>query len=163
MFGGRDIGWTVETDRMHLGRMLLAGAIAATVLAAPALADEISDGVAALPGAVEDVRIAGTWDRDGRSGAYRIVVARNGTDAITARLFVQWVAYGDGGGAALSETIEIKELADLKVDVVDLTSDSDADGLTVYLQTLDPESDADENYELFVFSPTDYRFGLATN
>ena len=144
-------------------RAAIAGAVAALILAAPAFADEIADGIAALPGAVEDVRIGGTWEKDGRSGAYRIVVAREGSDAITARLFIQWIAYDDAGGAKLEETVEIKEFADLKLDIVDYTSDSDTDGLSVYLETVDPESDADESYELFVFSPTDYRLGPATN
>ena len=144
-------------------RAAIAGAVAALILAAPAFADEIADGIAALPGAVEDVRIGGTWEKDGRSGAYRIVVAREGADAITARLFIQWIAYDDAGGAKLEETVEIKEFADLKLDIVDYTSDSDTDGLSVYLETVDPESDADESYELFVFSPTDYRLGPATN
>ena len=129
----------------------------------PAFADEISDGVAKLPGAVEEVRIAGTWDGDGKSGAYRVVIARSGGNAVTARMFVQWLAYQQDGSATLENTVEITELADLKVDVVDFTSESDADGLAVYIQTLDPNGSQDQNYELFVFSPTNYRFGPSTN
>jgi hypothetical protein len=144
-------------------RAAIAGAVAALILSAPVFADELADGLAALPGAVEDVRIGGTWEKDGKSGAYRIVIAREGSDTITARLFIQWIAYDDAGGAKLEETVEIKEFADLKLDIVDYTSDSDTDGLSVYLETVNPESDADESYELFVFSPTDYRLGPATN
>lgn len=144
-------------------RAAIAGAVAALILSAPVLADELADGLAALPGAVEDVRIGGTWEKDGKSGAYRIVIAREGSDTITARLFIQWISYDDAGGAKLEETVEIKEFADLKLDIVDYTSDSDTDGLSVYLETVNPESDADESYELFVFSPTDYRLGPATN
>jgi len=44
----------------------------------PGAADEVSDGIAALPGAVEDVRIGGSWQREGKSGVYRIVIARRG-------------------------------------------------------------------------------------
>jgi hypothetical protein len=135
--------------------------VGATVL--PARADETFDGIAMLPGSVEDVRIGGTWERDGKIGTYRILVARTGGDAVTARMFVQWVAYEDDGGATVTDTIEITELADLHVDVVDFTSESDADGLSVYIQTLDPNGTADEDYELFVFSPTQHRFGPATN
>jgi len=144
-------------------RAAIAGAVAALILSAPVFADELADGLAALPGAVEDVRIGGTWEKDGKSGAYRIVIAREGSDTITARLFIQWIAYDDAGGARLEETIEIKEFAEKKLDIVDYTSDSDADGLSVYLEALNPESDADESYELFVFSPTDYRLSPATN
>lgn len=127
--------------------------------ALPAYADAVFDGIAALPGAVEDVRVGGTWEKDGKSGAYRIVVARSGTDQITARLFIQWVAYDDAGGASLEQTIEIGELAALKLDIVDFSSESDEEGLAVYIQTLNPTGDVDESYELFVISPTEYRFG----
>ncbi len=142
---------------------LAAGIVAGLAGADMARADAVSDGVAALPGAVEEVRIAGTWDGDGKSGAYRIVIARTGGDAVTARMFVQWIAYHDDGTANVENTIEIKELADLKLDVVDFTSESDQDGLSVYIQTLDPNGSKDENYELFVLSATEYRFGPASN
>lgn len=148
---------------MSLKHSLIAGLIVSSTIAIPARGDHIFDGIAALPGAVEDVRVGGTWDRDGKSGAYRIVVARSGTDKITARLFVQWVAFDDAGGATLQDTIEIKELADLKIDVVDYSSESDTDGLSVFIQTLNPDGDTDEAYELFVTSPTEYRFSPATN
>jgi hypothetical protein len=140
-----------------------AGLALALALSAPAIADPISDGVTALPGAIEDVRIGGTWEKDGKNGAYRVVIARSGGEAVTARLFVQWITYTDDGGADVSNTIEIKELADLKVDIVDYTSESDGDGLSVYVETLDPSGNSDQNYELHIVSPTDYRFGPASN
>ncbi len=142
---------------------LAAGLVAGLAAVDVARADALGDGIAALPGAVEEVRIGGTWDREGKSGAYRIVIARSGGDAITARLFVQWIAYQDDGGATVESTIEIEELAELKLDVVDFTSESDQDGLSVYIQTLNPNAGSDENYELFVLSPTEYRFGPASN
>lgn len=132
-------------------------------LAGAAFADEIADGVATLPGAIEDVRIGGSWEADGKSGSYRIVIVRVGSETVTARLFVQWIAYGDNGTPTVDKTVEIRELADLKVDVVDYTSESDADGLSVFLETLNPNGEVDESYELHLFSPTDYRFGPATN
>lgn len=128
-----------------------------------ASADELLDGLKTLPGNVEDVRVGGTWDRDGKSGVYRVIVSRSGGDAITARLFIQWVAYEDDGSLTVQDTIEIQELADLKVDIVDFTSESDADGLSVFLQTLDPDGSADGNYELVVTSPTQHKFGPASN
>ena len=100
---------------------------------------------------------------DGKSGVYRVIVSRSGGDVITARLFIQWVAYDDTGGATVTDTVEIKEFADLKVDIVDFTSESDANGLSVYLQTLDPNGSADQNYELIVTSPTQHKFGPASN
>jgi hypothetical protein len=131
--------------------------------ASPALADALSDGVATMPGGVEDVRVGGTWQSGGKSGVYRIVIARAGGETITARLFVQWVVYRDAGEAALDNSMEIDEVADQGLDIVDYVSESDADGLAVYLQTIDPSDGANEQYELFVFAPGDYRFGPATN
>jgi hypothetical protein len=143
--------------------LILAYAAASLALGSLARADALTDGIATLPGAIEDVRIGGTWEAGGKTGAYRVLIARSGGDTVTARLFVQWIAYQDGGGSAVENTIEIKELADLKVDVIDYTSESDENGLSVFLQTLNPNGSGDQDYELFVFSPTEYRFGPASN
>ena len=78
-------------------------------------------------------------------------------------MFIQWLVYNDDGTTTLQDTIEIKELADLKVDVVDFTSESDQDGLAVFIQTLDPNGSDDLNYELHVASPTQYKFRQAPN
>ena len=128
-----------------------------------ARADPIADGVAAIPGVVEDVRVGGTWSDDGKSGTFRIVVTRGGGDMVTARLFVQWVAFQDAGGATVDHSIEIVELAELQVDVDDFVSESDEDGLSVFIRTIDPSGTDDLTYELFVFSPDEYLFDLATN
>jgi hypothetical protein len=137
--------------------------LAAVGGAATASADALLDGLKTLPGNVEDVRVGGTWDGDGKNGIYRIIVSRSGGDAITARLFVQWVAYDDTGGAAVTDTVEIKEFADLKVDIVDFTSESDGNTLSVFIKTLDPNGSNDQNYELTVTSPTQHKFGPASN
>jgi hypothetical protein len=142
---------------------LVSAVLCVLALAPPAFADPLADGVAAIPGGVEDIRIGGTWDKGGKSGAYRIVITRSGGDAVVARLFIQWITYDDSGEATVLNSIEIKEFADLKADIIDYTSESDADGLSVYLETIDPTGKADESYELQVFSPTDYRFGPASN
>jgi hypothetical protein len=143
---------------------LLTG-LAALVLALsqPAFADELADGVATIPGGIEDVRIGGTWEGEGKSGAYRVLVARTGGDTVTARLFVQWIAYQEDGSATVDNTVEIKELADLKVDIVNYQSESDRDGLSVYIETLGSGETDDVSYELHLVSPTDYRFGPASN
>ncbi len=147
-----------------LKRTALAVAVAGGLISTtPALADAIADGVSLLPGAIDDVRVAGTWSRDGQSGVYRILIGRGGGNDITARMFVQWVAYHSDGSATLLNTIEIPELAELEVDVIDYISESDQDGLTVYIQADNPAPGGDETFELFVFSPTEYRFEAATN
>ena len=149
---------------MFRSLFLATGLLVSLAGAELARADALTDGIAALPGSVEDVRIGGTWDNGGKSGSYRILVARAvGGENVTARLFVQWIANNDDGTTTVENTIEIKELADLKVDVVDFTAESDTDGLSVFLQTLNPNGSTDANYELFIQSPTDYRFGPASN
>jgi hypothetical protein len=144
---------------------LAAAALFAMALAAtpPALADAVLDGIAGMPGGVEDVRIGGTWQKEGKSGAYRIVIARTGGDAVTARLFIQWVAYGEAGDTSVENTVEIAEFGTLGLDIVDYVSESDAEGLSVYIETIDPQGSADDQYELHIFAPDDYRFGPATN
>lgn len=148
---------------MH-SKVILAGALAAGfTFALPARADDVLDGIAKMPGGVEDVRIGGTWEKDGENGAYRVIIDRSGGDKVTARLFVQWIAYHEGGEASVENTIEIKELADLKVDIVDYTSEADDQGLSVYIETLDPSGNTDSNYELVIKAPDDYRFGPTSN
>jgi hypothetical protein len=137
-------------------------------LSLPAYADAIADGVAAIPGVVEDVRITGNWEKAGKSGTYRVIVARTGGEAITARLFVQWVVFLPDGSAAVEQSVEIKELGELKVDIADYNSEADDQGLSIFLETLGADAGAapdapTEGYELHIFSPTDYRFGPATN
>jgi hypothetical protein len=146
-------------------RPLIAALALVTALGAmrPAFADAVLDGLKTLPGSVEDVRVGGTWDQGGKSGIYRIIVSRSGGDPITARLFIQWVAYDDSGGATVTDTIEIKEFAALNVDIQDFSSDSDSNKLTVDIQTLDPNSENNPTYELVVSSPTQYKFGPAQN
>ena len=108
-------------------------------------------------------RPARSWQKDGKSGAYRIVIARTGGDAVTARLFIQWVAYGEAGETTVENSVEIPEFATLGLDIVDYVSESDPEGLSVYIETIDPQGNADEQYELHIFAPDDYRFGPATN
>jgi hypothetical protein len=144
-------------------RLAVALVVLGMAFGQPALADPLLDGLKTLPGNVEDVRVGGTWDRDGKTGIYRVIVSRSGGDVVTARLFIQWVAYNDTGGATVQDTVEIQELADLKVDIVDFTSESDANALSVFIQTLDPNGTDDQNYQLTVTSPSQHRFGPASN
>jgi hypothetical protein len=152
----------VEKDMYS--KTIMAGALAAGLfISVPALADDVLDGISRMPGGVEDVRIGGTWEKDGKNGAYRVIINRSGGETVVARLFVQWLEYADNGDATVQNTIEIKELAELKVDIVDYTSESDEDGLSIYIETIDPSGNADSNYELRIKAPDDYRFGPTSN
>lgn len=150
----------------------LAAALVATTLATPlalatlapvaARADAISDGIAALPGEVEDVRIAGSWTEGDKSGVYRVVISRSSGATVTARLFVQWLAYGGDGLPKVDSTLEITDLAAAGIDIVDYTADLEEDGLSMFIDTLSPSA-GDQLYELFITSRTEYRFGPASN
>lgn len=128
-----------------------------------ALAEETAEQIAAIPGSIEDVRIGGVWEQDGESGAYRILVTRHGGERVTARMFVQWIAYGDTGEARVKDSIEIRELADLKLDIASYSSEADSDGLSVFVDTMDDAGEPEGSYEVHVFSPTEYLFGPASN
>jgi hypothetical protein len=132
-------------------------------LGGSAVADDVADQVAAMPGGVEDVSIGGSWQDGDRNGAYRLVVTRTGSEKIPARLFIQWIAYGDSGQAIVADSIEIKELTELGVDVANLSTEADDQGLSVFVDTMSGTGDVGETYELHVFSPTDYMFGPASN
>lgn len=132
-------------------------------LGGSALADDTADQVRAIPGGVEDVSIGGSWQDGDRTGAYRIVVTRGGGERITARLFVQWIAYGDTGEATVADSIEIKELGDLGVDISNLSSETDDQGISVFVDTMGDAGAMGETYEVHIFSPDDYMFGPASN
>jgi hypothetical protein len=121
-----------------------------------ARADALADGVAAIPGEVEQIQFAGSWSEGDEGGVYRIVLTRSGSP-IAARLFVQWIAIGDDG-PHVTHTAEIEEFGALKIDVLDFSGETDADGLAVHIESVEGDT-----YELFVTGPEDYRFGRASN
>jgi hypothetical protein len=132
-------------------------------LGGSAVADDTGDLVRAIPAGVEDVSIGGSWQDGDRNGAYRLVVTRAAGERITARLFVQWIAYGDTGEATVAESIEITELGDLGVDIVNLSSETDDTGISVFVDTMSDSNAMSETYEVHIFSPGDYMFGPASN
>jgi hypothetical protein len=131
--------------------------------AVAAEADEFNDTVAAIPGEIEEVRLVGSWEMDGRQGGYRVVVARAGDDLSVSRLFVQWLSVADTGMVQLDHHQEIVDIADLGVEVVDYRAESDPEGLSLFIDTQKPDSDSSQTYELFFFGPDDYQFGPASN
>lgn len=142
----------------------LAALAAAVCLAVvPARADEVLDGISQLPAAVEDVRIAGTFASDTESGAYRVIVARSTEGGnIVARLFIQRIVFADDGSARVEGTAEIVELGQLQVDIADASGEVNADGLSLYIETI-KLGEPGQLYELFVGKVDDYRFGPASN
>lgn len=153
-----------------MGRTALRYAFAALVIVAAAggavprlhaqSADALATGIAAIPPAVEDVRLFGAWEREGRSGVYRVVIARTGSGERQARLFVQWIATPEDGEASVMATTEITEVGGLKTDVVDLTGGVEDDGLALYVET--GAGDV-TSYEVYVTAPGEYTFGPLSN
>jgi len=148
---------------MYRKYALITGFSVGLGLGGSAVADDVADEVKAIPGGVEDVSIGGTWQDGDRSGAYRIVVTRAGIERVTARLFVQWLAFGETGAATVADSIEITELAALGVDIVNLATETDADGLSLFVDTLGDTGELGQTYEIHVSSPTEYLFGPASN
>jgi hypothetical protein len=128
-----------------------------------AKADAISDSVGSLEASVQDVRITGTWQIEGRKGVYRILIARPSVAKPTARLFVQWIATGADGSQTIDRTIEVTELPALKLDIADYVAETDTDGLSVFVETTNPANDSDQSYELILDNDGTYRFGPASN
>jgi hypothetical protein len=140
--------------------LLAAGALAA---ASPATADAFADQVGQLSPGIEDVRIAGTWSDDTGAGVYRVVIARDGGLETPTRLFVQWIADGGDGAQSVLHSLEIAEVAAENLQVIGYHAESEGDGLSVFIDAMSASGDTGQTYELFVFSPEDYRFGTATN
>lgn len=140
-----------------LPAVLPALVLAAGLSGAPAFADEISDGVAAMPAGVEEVYSVGSWTADDKGGVYRVVIVRSAAKPITARIFVQWIAL-DTNSASVAESVEVKEFADLKDDVANIAAENDGDGVAVHI-----DSAAGDSFELFASAPGEYRFGRASN
>ncbi|WEK49340.1 MAG: hypothetical protein P0Y66_16585 [Candidatus Kaistia colombiensis] len=146
-----------------IARTLLAACILIAATAAPLRADPVADGISALPPSVQDVRTVGAWEKDGHKGVYRVVVARTGPEP-TARLFVQWLERGADGTVTVARNVDIKEMVDLKRNIGDFVIETDADGLSIFLELVDPAaSGAKESYELFIGDDESYRFGPASN
>ena len=145
-------------------RSVLAACLLSAAMAAPLRADPIADSVTALSPAIQDVRVLGTWEKNGQKGAYRVIVARSGPEP-TARIFVQWLARAADGAITVQRSVDIQEMVELKRNVGDLVAEADADGLSIFLEMSDPTAAnaAKESYELFIGDDETYRFGPASN
>ena len=62
------------------------------------------------------------------------------------------------------DLIEVGRHVHLKRNIGDFVVETDADGLSVFLELVDPAAgDAKESYELFIGDDENYRFGPASN
>ena len=102
-----------------------------------ARADPLLDGIGKVPGAIEDVRIGGTWEKGGRA-------ASTGGDHAERRRRRRRGCSSSGSPIATTarpaSTTRSRSRSStaLKVDIVDYTAESDQDGLSVYLETINP-------------------------
>ena len=132
-------------------------------LVLPAHADSLADGVAAMPTAVEDVRVVGTFEAGGKSGSYRVVIARSTAEPPTARLFVQRLVKGADGTETVERSVEIKELLEMKRDINDYAAEPDENGLSLFVEFADSNTEGGETWELFMNRDSSYTFGPASN
>lgn len=130
----------------------------------PALADPLADQVATLPSDVEDVRILGTWQNGTDTGVYRVVVTRTGTTDLSARMFVQWIAYPPGETVGkVTATTELKELGPLATNITDYTFEIDPEMLVIHLETSKADGSQQQPYVAMIRSPDSYTFGPPSN
>lgn len=141
----------------------LACVVAAAVSFSPAVADTASNGAAGAHENIQDIRYAGSWNRDGRTGVYRVVIMQGNGERAADRLFVQWISQDNGGELRVEDSIEINEIAAWGLDIVDYVSQSDSDGLVLFMDVVNPHTRFGEEYELFVMAPNEYRLGIPTN
>jgi hypothetical protein len=139
-------------------------AMALVPIATRAFADPLAAGIAAMPPDVEDVRVVGSWAMpEGKTGVYRLIVARSGTQTVTARLFLQWISYPASAPAGeIVAGVEISELRDLAVNVLDYRIETGPNELVVFL-TLSKPGEAEREYELIVRAADDYKFRPQSN
>ena len=129
-----------------------------------AAGDPLGAAIAAMPADIEDVRLVGKWARDGKSGLYRVTVARRGGgESFAARVFVQWLAYSDTDVGTIEATTEIAEIPAMKANVVDLAVDDEDGRLTLVLQLSGPGIDEAKSYEAVIKGPGEYVFQDAGN
>ena len=55
-----------------------------------------------VPESVATVLTGGYWSHDGKSGTYRLVIVNEGSDPITSRVFVEWLAQSPSGLALVT-------------------------------------------------------------
>ena len=142
---------------------LVAGPMAIAITT-PSWADPLADQVAALPSDVEDVRILGTWQNGTDTGVYRVVVTRTGTTDLSARMFVQWIAYPPGETVGkVTATTELKELGPLATNITDYTFEIDPEMLVIHLETSKADGSQQQPYVAMIRSPESYTFGPPSN
>ena len=54
-------------------------------------------------------------------------------------------------------------MGELGVDIANLSSETDEQGISVFVDTMSGGGQVGETYEVHVFSPNDYMFGPASN
>ncbi|MBB5751180.1 hypothetical protein [Prosthecomicrobium pneumaticum] len=145
-------------------RLLFALPLLLALHAAPVAADPLADGVGAMPTAVEDVRVVGSFDvPGGGTGSYRVVIARSTAEPPVARLFVQWIGKGPDGAEVVQRSVEIKELETMKRDIDDYVAEPDDNGLSIFVELADSSGNGSDTYELFLNTDGTYTFGPASN
>ncbi len=126
-------------------------------------ADPLRPAIQAMPLEIEEVRLFGRWTLEERGGVFRGIVTRSGSDPRTARLFLQWLAIDEEKKATLHATTEIIEFQELATNIVEFRHEQDPEGIVIFIDTIDSDDQNENTYELFLKTPEEYEFSLATN
>lgn len=150
------------------GGVALPAPFKAAVLAAclalapePAAAETIDAArlLAAVPGEIMFVRIAGTWASPEREGLTRIVLIRPSARAEAMRLFVQWLAPDSRGGRfAVVAAEEVPEIFDWRIKIDDYRIEPETNGSRVVFEATVLTNGQRRRYELAIGPPGDVMF-----
>ncbi|CEJ13159.1 hypothetical protein BN1110_03469 [bacterium YEK0313] len=140
---------------------LIAAALAAGLVPAPARADPVDATrlLAAIPGEIMFVRIAGTWASPEREGLTRIVLIRPSVRAEAMRLFVQWLAPDSRGSRfAVVAAEEVPEVFDWRLKIDDYRIEPETTGSRVLFEATVLTNGQRRRYELTIGPPGDVMF-----
>lgn len=124
---------------------------------APAEANGAIGAAAGVPASVFVLRIAGTWEADGRKGLSRLVGVIEGG---AQRFVVQWLSMPDG---AVIQTRPLEDDEAAKLTFGDVRAETEDGAMSVFMDTEPDKDGMRDTWVLIVGDPGDIRFGPATN
>lgn len=125
--------------------------------AAPVPADAAVGSAFGVPADVTALRVAGSWEADGKKGFSRVVGV---TTADRQRFYVQWLSMPDG---IVLQTTELKDDDADKLTFGDIRAEQENDGVSVFMDTIPDKDGMRDTWVLVIGAPGEIRFGPATN
>lgn len=121
-----------------------------------------ADAMKQIPADIADIRLFASWEQDGKSGIYRgiVTIPKPGKATFT----LQWLVFGDDGAlAAVEHSMPVPEVSELDGIITDYRNETDAEGLTIFLDLKESANAIEDTYVIYVNGPADYAFEGASN